>query len=280
MNSRSCESSGMLLGALRDGQLDAVRTLEVEEHLDSCEVCRERSALGEAIRGSLQKAVRVSAPEDVRTRLVAALAGQAAREEAALQQSAESSGGRVTMLRTWRTMLPVAGAAALLLAWGFAGEQPVVHGPSDVLRAGFGNDDLLRDLVAAHSRLPPESQDPKQVRSVERYVGVPVHMPQLPKDARFVGWRLVPVHGGDSAAMLQYELKQGQRVTLFVYNPRTIQIGGSNLALRAVGSSEVRVGQTDGYSVAVMQHGGVGYTIASDLDPEQSARLVSVVDNE
>jgi anti-sigma factor RsiW len=180
-------------------------------------------------------------------------------------------------------MLPLASAAALVMAWGAAAKQPVAHGATDTMVPAGLSDDLLRDFVGQHSHsLPPEQADPKQVRQFERYVGVPVRVPQF-SNAHFVGGRLVPLHGGERAAMLQYEVKQGsdvQRVTVFVYDPRKIQIGGANLAPRAIGTAEVRVGQTDGYSVALTQHGGVGYAMASDLDPESSANLVSAVDHE
>jgi hypothetical protein len=191
------------------------------------------------------------------------------------------------MLRHWRTMLPLASAAALVMAWGAAGKQPVAHGATDTMVPAGLSDDLLRGFVAQHKHpLPPEQQDPKQVRQFERYVGVPVHVPQFSQhggqNARFVGARLLPVQGGERAAMLQYELQQSnggvQRVTVFVYDPQKVQIGGAHLAPRAVGTAEVRMGQTDGYSVAVTQHAGVGYTIASDMDPESSASLVAVVD--
>jgi anti-sigma factor RsiW len=300
---------GLLLGAHLDGQLDPVKTLEVEEHLAACEVCRERLALDRALRGSLKKAVRRTAPDELRARMLAALAGEAARQaardagadeelpeatgESALDASAgraASAGHRPSMLRHWRTLLPVASAAALVMAWGAASKQPVVNGLADTMVPAGLSDDLLRDFVAQHSRpVPPEQQDPKQVRQFERYVGVPVHVRQQIEQngggsARFVGGRLVPVHGGERAAMLQYEMQQPnggvQRVTLFVYDPRKVQIGGSHLAPRAVGTSEVRVGQTDGYSVAITQRGGVGYAMASDLDPESSANLVAAVDRE
>ena len=42
--------------------------------------CRERVALDRAIRGSLKKAVKTSAPDDVRARMLAAMAGETARE--------------------------------------------------------------------------------------------------------------------------------------------------------------------------------------------------------
>lgn len=304
----ACKAMGLLLGAHLDGQLDPVRTLEVEDHVGACEVCRERLALDRALRGSLKKAVKMAAPDDVRARMLAAMAGESARQTApaaaaargelpeavgdsaldASAGSAAAAGRRPSMLRHWRTMLPIASAAALMMAWGAAGKQPVVHGMPDTMVSGGFGDELLRDFVAQHSHpVPPEQQDPTQVRRFEQYVGVPVRVPQLDGQkggsARFVGGRLVPVHGGERAVALQYEMQQGnnvQRVTVFVYDPRKIQIGGSHLAARSVGTAEVRFGKTDGYSVAVREQGGVGYFMASDLDPESSANLVAVVDRE
>ena len=100
-----------------------------------------------------------------------------------------------------------------------------------------------------------------------------------------MGGRLVNTPTGERAAMLQYEMADNrggnvQRVTVFVYDPAKVQIGGAHLAPRAVGTAQVRVGQTDGYSVAVTQRNGVGYTITSDLDPESSANLVRAVERE
>lgn len=279
--SSSCKSVGRLLGSHLDGQLDAVNTLEVEDHLAACETCRERLALDRAMRGSLKKAVAQKAPDDVRARMLAAMTAQTARDVAKEETPAKHQ--PPSMLRRWRTALPLASAAAIALAWGFASKQPVLRGtPEAIGQAGFANDDLLRDFVSAHSKLPPESADPKQVHSVERYIGVPVRVPQMEKDAKFVGWRLVPMRGGDNAAMLQYEMNQGQRVTVFVYNARNTPLSrGHQLAApRVVGTSQVRVGKANGYSLAVTEHGDVGYAVASDLDPEQSAKLVAVVDNQ
>ena len=312
-----CKEVSLLLGAHLDGQLDAVRTLEVEDHIGACEICRERLALDRALRGSLKKAVKTTTPDDVRTRMLAAMAGESARQsvresgtdlalaaethaelrtdsslDASFEQRGRSSGAgrRPTMLRRFpsaRTMLPLAGAAALVMAWGAASKQPVAQGSGDTMVPAGLSDDLLRGFVAQHKHpLPPEQQDPKQVRQFERYVGVPVHVATFPQQggqsARFVGARLLPVQGGERAAMLQYEVQQGngamQRVTVFVYDPAKVQIGGTHLAPRAVGTSEVRTGRADGYSIAVTQHAGVGYAMASDMDPESSASLMAIVD--
>lgn len=294
-----CSSIVRLLGAHADGQLDTARTLEVDDHLGCCEACRARVALDAAIRGSLKKAVKTTTPDDVRARMLAAIASEGAHEpaKAAAAEAAPAftldaapdalpSAGRPAMLRSWRTMLPVAGAAAVALAWGFASQQPMASGDVARVGAGFSNDDLVNQFVDVHSRpLRPETPDPKEVRAFEREVGVPVHVSHLQNNARFVGGRLLPVQGGERAAMLQYEVVQPnggvQRVSVFVYDPRRVQIRGADqLAPRAVGTAQVRVGRARGYSFAVAQHGAIGYAVASDLDAESSAQFAAAVDRE
>ena len=68
-----CTDVVRLLGAHADGQLDPAKTLEVDDHLGSCESCRERVQLDRAIRGSLKKAVRTTAPSNMRARMLAAM---------------------------------------------------------------------------------------------------------------------------------------------------------------------------------------------------------------
>jgi anti-sigma factor RsiW len=323
-----CNSVARLLGAHADGQLDAAKTLEVDDHLGGCETCRERAALDRAIRGSLKKAVQTTTPSDVRSRMLAAMAAQTARDEVkearllavdrlkedrlrerashpdnlgpqsleltdrttdltGVESTRDGGGRRPTMLRHWRTMIPVASAAAIALAWGFAGKQPMAMSDTGAARlgAGFSNDEVINQLVDVHSRpLRPETPDPKEVRAFEREVGVPVHVPQLQKNARFVGGRLLPMQGGERAAMLQYEVIQAnggvERVSVFIYDPRRVQIRSvDQLPPRAVGTAQVRVGQARGYSVAVAQHGSVGYAVASDLE-DSSAQFVAAAELE
>jgi hypothetical protein len=97
-----------------------------------------------------------------------------------------------------------------------------------------------------------------------------------------VGGRLLPVTGGERVAMVQYDVAQPSgdvhRLTLFIYDPRHIQVGTGPLPPRTVGTAQVRVGQARGYSVAIAQHGDVGYAVASDLDAESNAELVAQAD--
>jgi hypothetical protein len=83
----------------------------------------------------------------------------------------------------------------------------------------------------------------------------------------------------ERAAMLQYEITtqagETRRVSVFVFDPRRIQVGGDDLTPQPVGTSEVRVGRQNGYSVAVAQRGGVGYAVTSDLDEQKNAELLA-----
>jgi anti-sigma factor RsiW len=138
----------------------------------------------------------------------------------------------------------------------------------------------LADIMAEHSRpLPPESNDPKAVRQFERYVGVPVRTARFAQ-SRWVGGRVLPVQH-ERAAMMQYEVDRGgqpQRVSMFIYDPARIRVESADFEPRSVGTSEVRVGRANGYSVAVTEREGVGYLVASDLDADMSAELLMNAD--
>jgi len=180
------------------------------------------------------------------------------------------------MSGSWRTMVPIAAAAALALVWGSATREKRMPGIDTPAGA-----DLLAELVAEHSQpLPPEATDAKAVRGLERYVGVPVRPVIFERaGAHLVGGRVVPLHS-QRAAMLQYELGSGdnvRRISVLVYDAQKIQVGTTNLAPREIGCAEVRVGSVKGYSVALTVRGGGGYLVASDLAQEKSAQLAAMV---
>jgi anti-sigma factor RsiW len=144
----------------------------------------------------------------------------------------------------------------------------------------MGTDDLLADLLHEHSNpMPPQWTDPRDVRALDQYVGVRVNPSRFERSgASLVGARVLPLHQ-QRAAMLQYVIGHGasqRRLSVFIYDPSKIQISGPGFSPRAVGTSEVRVGQENGYSVAVTQNRGVGYAVASDLDPDKSAELAAL----
>jgi hypothetical protein len=244
--------------------------------------------LDRAVRSSLKKTVKEGAPDAVRERMRAAMAGEKARSDA--RAKAEQTAG----LFGWKTVVPLSAAAALALLWGTSSHGPMFSADVTPRQTPAGPDPLA-ELVGLHAHpLPPVQTDPRQVRAFEQYVGVPVHPVRFKNTgAKLVGGRVLPLvvadgQGGRSrqerAAMLQYEINnQGagtQRVSVFIYDPRKIQVGGPNLAPRAVGTAEVRSGRENGYSVAVTERDDVGYALASDLDQERSAELAALIAEE
>ncbi len=300
--SRECQKYAHALGAYVDGELDAAKLLEIEGHVTQCETCRERIALDRALRGTVKKVVRLEASQDsdeksaMRARMLAAMNGERARDDARKAEAAEredrviasvasvgsASGG--SNLFGWRTVVPLTSAAALAIVWGSIAHSPSRDVSANVRAAGLANDPLA-GFVEMHSRTwPMERTDAVGVRGLEQYVGVPVRPPTFQKKgAHLVGGRLMPVRD-QRAALLEYRIGDGasaQRVSVFIYDPRKIQVGDSDcLQPRAVGTAQVRVGRQNGYSVAVMQNRGIGYTLASDLEEGPSAELAALADQD
>ncbi|MGH7270713.1 MAG: hypothetical protein ACREJ3_09810, partial [Polyangiaceae bacterium] len=253
------------------------KLIEVDEHVSSCEMCGEEVRLLRAMRASLKRVVRAPTPGGLRDRVGNALRAELDREEVSAAE-ALGAGGAIVGLSSWRTMVPLATAAAIALFWGAATRGPQTT--SNEAHAGFG-DELLAELVAEHSQpLPPEAITPQAVRNLERYVGVPVRPASFERTgARLVGGRVIPLRS-ERAAMLQYVVGTGadaRRVSVLVYDAQKIKVGTADFAPRAVGAAEVRVGREKGYSVAATQRAGVGYLVATDFDADKSAQLAAMV---
>jgi anti-sigma factor RsiW len=282
-----CAKVTPLLGGALDGALDAAMTVTVDDHIAACADCHEQFRVLRALRGSLKKVVRAAAPSDFRARMEARLAAEAAEtvSEAAVADAvpasdrthlvAPPSSRRPSLpmrprsrLASLRVFAPWAAAAAVVMGLGTYQQHRAA--------ARRGVDGPLGDFLAEHARpLPPET---KEIQGLGTYVGVPIHS-QFSKRATLVGGRVFSVQR-ERAAQLQYEVAgpSGGRVSIFVYDPRKLQIDSSDLAARQRGTNEVRVGRANGYSVAVSEHDGVGYAVTADMDPDLAADLAAELD--
>jgi anti-sigma factor RsiW len=276
----SCRALGRLVESYLDGELQPSQLLEVETHTETCATCRERVLLDRSIRHGVRKAVQgATASPGFRERAASSVVAQRRAAEAQASESAP-------VMPVWSTWVIAAGAAAALGAV-VVHRRTVADLEHAVDRAGIeqssiplGIDAMIDQFVDWHARpLPPEITNPNDLPGFEPYVGVPVHPPAFsPFGAHLLGGRILPVKDARVAAMLQYTLGSGHRVSVYVYDPRRIQINPSRLhphtSVTAMMSSDpVYVGRVRGWSVAAAERRGVGYAVASDLDDDESAEL-------
>jgi hypothetical protein len=227
------------------------------------------------VRISLRRAVRPDAEPSVafRSRLAAAM--EATRErELVLEQQIDRS-----RMLSWRTILPVAAAAALTLVWAASanpnGRSERLLGQYHDAAASKSIDELLEELIDHHVSGRPEVTSLSLVPSLEREVGVPIQPPILTQyGARWEGASVVPMHN-QRAASLRYKVA-GHPMTLYVYDSSRFQIE-NRLQRRMVGDAPVYVGARRGYSIGATEHRGVGYALATDLNDAETAELVAAL---
>jgi hypothetical protein len=145
--------------------------------------------------------------------------------------------------------------------------------------AQMNPEQVLEELVDYHAA-PPEPQitEPGQVLKLQPEVGVPVRLPALKQyGASWEGGAVVPMKN-QHAAFLRYRLSN-HPVTVYVYDAQRVPLRGV-LEPRVVHNQPVHVGERRGYSIAAREQHGVGYAVATDLNDEESAELVTTMYNE
>ena len=288
------------LTAYVDEELDAVHALEVEEHIVTCVPCNELVASLRATRGSLQRACKLPCPSSLRERIQRSVEGERLYDEAHRKDSLEASvrepeespasqlepGASVrpaaeSSLGKLRFVVPLAAAATFALVFGATRlreleVQPVAttdRSSSAPIEATASLDNLVEDLVAQHMHPPPpETTDPEGLRRFDQFIGVKVRPPKFDQDdIKWTGGRLIHPR----AAALQYMVRDRQRLTMYVFDPRRVTMQPGRLAPRRIEAGMVYVGHVRGYTVCASERDGVGYALASDLSDDESARLLA-----
>ena len=156
-----------------------------------------------------------------------------------------------------------------------AAEWIVIANP-DVQWGPGSIDALLEELIALHARpLPPDTTDPEQLARFDPLLGVQVRRPAFkPFGASFNGARVHPVSDRGALLQVQYTVPDGKRITMYVFNPRVLPVQATRLEPRVVRHRPMLVGRLRGYSVAALEQSGVGYAFASDLDTDESTKMV------
>ncbi|HEU0107098.1 MAG TPA: anti-sigma factor [Vicinamibacteria bacterium] len=244
----SCgEPAARLLEAYLDGELDLVRSLEVERHLEECEPCSAALSRHRALRSALRDAsLYYEPPKRLEDRL---------RTELGKGSKAAKSGG----LARWRwqavaASLPVIAA----LAWALVA---IPRGPS--------NDELVsQEVVSAHVR-SLMAQHLTDVASSDRHTVKPWFNGKLDfspevKDLAGDGYPLVGGRldyiGGRGVAALVYQ-REKHPINVFVWPEPDARAA-------ADGESSLR-----GYNVIRWRRSGMRYSAVSDLNPPELREL-------
>lgn len=277
----SCRQVAALLDTFVDGELPPDQTLSVEEHVASCAACGERLDFESAFRTSMKSAVHAAAEPGAgfEARLAGALR---AERERILESSAPP---KVRNLRKWAWVPMLAAAASTLGALAVFRthrEEKAAQISAEVPRPKTDEmpetpEHALDELVRYHAAPPePEITEPRLVERLAPEVGVPVHYPAGLKQygASWEGGGVVPMNH-QRAALFRYRLSN-HPVTVYVYDAHRVPLRAV-LEPRVVHNQPVHVGERHGYSIAAVEQRGVGYAIATDLNDDESAELVTTM---
>jgi anti-sigma factor (TIGR02949 family) len=294
-----CLLYGRALHAYVDGELSADHTAELEAHVAKCAHCFDQVEHHRAVRLSLRRTSAAAAPASLRARMAAVVAVESGRDvrqslprdvRQSLPRppsaSSQEPPRREARLIPLRHVMALAGAAGVVFAVGVARVQQdgapagsALAPSASLLSMSF--DDFVDDLVAMHaSPPPPETTNPEELPRFDTFVGVPVRRPAdptfQPLGVRYDGARM-HVARGKRAAVLFYSTQNGHRATMYVFDAHTLPLQRTRLQPRVVKERPVYVGNVRGYSFAATERSGVGYALATDLDPDLSAKLVAAV---
>jgi anti-sigma factor RsiW len=135
----SCELTQRYVPGYLDGELDLVRTIEMEAHLKGCPACAQEMESLKALRAGLQhNSLAYAAPAALRQRIQSSL-----REEPSRTDVREGKTGWWPSLNIWQ----LAGAFALLALISVTGWQLTAR-----LRAPSSDQRIAAEVFASHVR--------------------------------------------------------------------------------------------------------------------------------
>lgn len=248
MSGFRCDDVERFLDAYIDGEFAAEDRGALEAHLEACPGCAERLRQRARLKAALKAACpRPALPDDLRPRILAALADEEARARASQRR------------RLAWAALPAGALAVLLGAFGLLRQSP---------------SPVAAEAIARHERnLPIEvtGGDEKVRDWFTQKVDFAVHPPRLPNNAALRGGRLANIRDRQ-AAYLVYDVG-GRKVSVFVFDPGDLRLGGKQQ--RQIGNRQVFLDSERGYNVALFRHHDVGYAFTSDMDQDHMLQLVS-----
>jgi anti-sigma factor RsiW len=245
----TCDIARRFLDAYVDRELDAANTLNMEEHLASCDACAQLRANREALRSVIAtEGPRYRAPEALRARI-----------QADLRQSA----GRAAPPAKMRAFDWKWGAiAALVLVTALALWQARSRNGEQMLIADLVSDHV-RSLMANHLVDEPSSDQ----HAVKPWFAGKLDFSPTVKNLDSQGF---PLAGG------RLDYLNGRAVAAIVYRRRQHIINVFVWPSTQDAAGGFRTASTNGFNAVHWTSGGLSYWAVSDLNSqelEQFARL-------
>lgn len=248
----NCVEVRKFLDTYTDGELEAGSALSVESHLDLCGPCSALFGLKRRLKTEIGGLQRMQAPSSLRDLVM----GDARRRQR-----------KVFLAKA--AALPLAAAAAVVLA--LALPRSISKAEPDAA--------VIEDLLHRHVRaLPMEIKGGDPVQTASWFTGkvdFPIQAGALKlKSASLEGARLSNV-SAHQAAHVNYNV-DGHRVTMMIFNPGEIALGGKEKRVR-VGDRDALVYRRNGYNIAVLLDGDMAYALLSDLPSEKLLAMLKAM---
>ena len=249
-----CKEAQNLINAYGDGELDLVRSLEIERHLQECPLCMQSYKNHQLLRNEIKAgSFYFKAPADLQTQILSSLR-KAARAE-----------GRTWALPKWwfNIVTPIAAAALAVFVL-----VPFLRGPStDELLAHEVVSSHVRSLMATHLA-DVASSDHHTVKPW--FAGKLNFSPPVEDLAKqgysLVGGRLDYLENKPVAALV-YQ-RQKHFINLFVWPADS----ASDVKTKTV--------SLQGYNLAYWTKSGMTYWAVSDLNSGELQEFVQLVQNQ
>ena len=251
----SCELTQRFIPGYMDGELDLVRTIEMEMHVERCAACAQKLENQQELRAALwRSSLAYAAPAVLRDRIQSSLR---ASSGVGIQERPFKS----PSLQIWQW----AGAVAVLALFSLTGWQLTARHSSDQRIAGEVFSSHVRSLEANHL-MDVVSTDQHTVKPwFDAKLDFSPPVEDLANNGfPLVGGRLDYLEGREVAALV-YQRRE-HMINVFVWPNPT----GSK-AIQAIESRQ-------GYNIMRWSHGGFQCWAVSDVAPSDLAEFVRLLE--
>ena len=249
----SCHETRNLIHGYLDGELDLVKSLEIEEHLEGCDSCAQTDKGMRGLQSSVGNgALRFDPPADLEARLRSAL-------------NRESASDPRPRVDRWRWLVAGVSLVGLLCVIWIVMANLTRQAPGDAMAQEIVSSHV-RSLMADHLTDVPSSDR----HTVKPWFDGKLDFSPPVKDLSQQGFNL---HGG------RLDYIANRAVAALVY-----QRGRHSINVFVWPSTEATVRQTNsvsnGYNVIRWSNGGMAYWVVSDLNLAELQQFVQLLNEQ